>query len=294
MYQGNLRDIPAVRLFVLMASFFVCLLLVGIAGAGLEHIDSIEERTRLLILSALQCIVAFCLPAYITARFSSPAPEKFLSLNTIPGVWSFIGVIVTFALALPALNWIIDWNQHIHLPAIMDGLETNLRQWEESNGSVATKMLSGAGPGTILFAILVIGILTGFSEELFFRGALQEIFLKSKASVFVAVWGTAIIFSALHFQFFGFIPRMLLGAYFGYLLVWSRSLWLPVFAHAFNNSFAVVSFYLNERFKNVNTLETIGVPAEEAFPWLAIGSVGATMIYLYFFKNSLSKRSRLN
>ena len=52
------------------------------------------------------------------------------------------------------------------------------------------------------------------------------------------------LFSAMHMQFFGFFPRMLLGALFGYLLVWTGSLWVPVFAHFFNNASAVIAYYL--------------------------------------------------
>jgi hypothetical protein len=90
-------------------------------------------------------------------------------------------------------------------------------------------------------SILIIGVLTGLAEELFFRGALQGLFFSTRINRHAIIWIVAIIFSALHFQFYGFIPRMLLGAYFGYLVWWSGSLWTSVAIHALNNSIVAVS-----------------------------------------------------
>ena len=88
----------------------------------------------------------------------------------------------------------------------------------------------------------------------------------------IAIWVTAIIFSAIHLQFFGFFPRMLLGAFFGYLLVWSKSIWLPIYAHFLNNSMAVVAAYMlninltNEEIDQVGTTEGGSI-------WVAVISV---------------------
>lgn len=73
-----------------------------------------------------------------------------------------------------------------------------------------------------------------------------------------AIWLAAVIFSAVHMQFFGFVPRLILGAYFGYLLLWSRSLWLPVAAHALNNALAVVAFRLESHAESAAHISTIG------------------------------------
>ena len=82
---------------------------------------------------------------------------------------------------------------------------------------------------------------TGLGEEMFFRGALQRICCDGMRRRHLAVWTAAFVFSTLHFQFFGFVPRLVLGAFFGYAYLWSGSLWVPVIGHALNNS-AVVAF----------------------------------------------------
>jgi predicted HTH transcriptional regulator len=99
-------------------------------------------------------------------------------------------------------------------------------------------------PGELIGNLIMIGLLPAIGEELFFRGILQRIFVDWSKSKHWGVWITAIIFSAVHMQFLGFVPRLLLGALLGYLYVWSGSLWLPIIAHFVNNAAAVILTYI--------------------------------------------------
>lgn len=287
MFPTEIKELPAVQLFVLMLSFFVLLLVSAGVSVGLGSMGISDERTVLLTASAVQCVVAFCLPAWITARFSSSHPANWLYLTKKLNIWCFAGVVVGYIIVMPALNWVVDWNEHIHFPESMHKVEETFRSWENANGGIANKILEGASPTATAAAVCIVGLLTGFSEELFFRGALQGIIHRSRVSNAVAVWGAAAIFSALHFQFFGFVPRLLMGAFFGYLLVWSRSLWLPIFAHAFNNSMVVLS-YNTERMKG--DLENIGLTDGGGISWIAIGSAFLFALYLYAFRNYLLRK----
>lgn len=283
----GVRSMAAMRLFVLFSAFFVCLLLAAAVGVGVQAIPGIEERTALLIVSAFQCVVAFCIPAWICARFSSDTPWKWLHATTVPAVRSFIGVVVVYVLALPAMNQLIEWNASIHFPSWASGIEETLRGWEEANGEVGEKILAASGFWQTLSGILIVGILTGFSEELLFRGALQGVFVRSSISKGAAVWAAAAIFSAIHFQFFGFVPRMLMGAFFGYLLLWSGSIWLPVFAHALNNSLVVLTISMTKG--ESGGIDTFGVAGEGEIPWAAIFSFVATALLLWKFRSPLFK-----
>lgn len=287
MASVEIREIPAVRLFVLMLSFFVLLLMSAGVSVGLRAIGIKDERVVLLTASAVQCLVAFCLPAWITARFSSPHPAKWLYLTKMPNGWCFLGVFVGYILVMPALNWIVDWNSHIHLPESMYKIEETFRSWEDANGGIANKILENASPLATVASVVIVGLLTGFSEELFFRGALQGIIQRSKVSKAVAVWGAAAIFSALHFQFFGFVPRLLMGAFFGYLLVWSGSLWLPIFAHALNNSMVVLTYNTGEI---KGYLENMGTVEGESISWVAVASAVAFAIYIFAFRYYLLRK----
>ena len=99
-------------------------------------------------------------------------------------------------------------------------------------------------PGVFVLAFLIIAIVPGIGEELVFRGFLQKYFLKAYKNPHIAIWASAIMFSAIHLQFYGFVPRMLLGALFGYLYHWTGNLIIPIVAHVANNGFMLVLMYL--------------------------------------------------
>ena len=134
----------------------------------------------------------------------------------------------------------------------------------------------------VICLMLVLGCLTGFGEEIFFRGMLTRIFLDKPMNKHLAIWLGAIVFSFMHFQFFGFVPRVLMGALFGYMLVWSGSLWVPIIAHAINNSVVVLSTYALERGYLSQSLDVYGTT--QCMPWLAIVSVAATVALIKYRK----------
>ena len=138
------------------------------------------------------------------------------------------------------------------MPDALSGLEKSLKALEDSNKEQINILLGEPTIGSLIMSVLIIGLLTGLGEELFFRGTLQNIFRTRPMNPHSAIWITAIIFSALHFQFYGFIPRVLLGAFFGYLILWSGSIWLPIFAHALNNSLVVITSWISSRNSCIN------------------------------------------
>ncbi|MDE5882677.1 MAG: CPBP family intramembrane metalloprotease [Muribaculaceae bacterium] len=189
------------------------------------------------------------------------------------------------------MNQIIAWNESIHFPAFAAEFETTLRELEDANSSVADAMMEMHTVWEFLITLAVVGLLTGFSEELFFRGSLQHIFIEGHAKKWIAVWGTALIFSAMHFQFFGFVPRVLMGAFFGYLLVWSGSLWPAIFAHVLNNSIVVITMWMSGGEVD-NGIDSFGVAVGNAFPLAAVASCIATALFLWGFRNYFFKTKR--
>ncbi|MDE5874886.1 MAG: CPBP family intramembrane metalloprotease [Muribaculaceae bacterium] len=282
--QGGLRDIGMVQLLVLFCSLFVGLIIAGGVATLFMGDTGETEIYGLFTVSAVQNIIAFCLPAWMTARYVTPMPEKWLHLTTPPTFRALIGVLIVYIIATPAMNWLIDWNQNIHLPESMKSIEDTLRTLEETNGGVAEKMLGGEGILNLILSVSIVGILTGFSEELFFRGSLQHVMFNCIRSKGAAIWITAFIFSALHFQFFGFVPRLIMGVFFGYLLIWTESLWIPIAAHILNNSVVAVTYSSVAGTDAMKNIENFGVVECGMMPWLAIGSVIATTIFLWQFR----------
>ena len=143
-------------------------------------------------------------------------------------------------------------------------------------------MLAGRGIITLFFNLIVIAVAAGITEEFLFRGALQRIIEKWTYNHHIIIWSAAIIFSTFHMQFFGFLPRMLLGAYFGYLLYWTRNIWIPVFAHFVNNAIAVIS--MSDAKLKDNEFITGDISTQNFLPYTIVAIVA-----LFFFVRCCQK-----
>lgn len=247
--------------------------------------SNIEERTRLLITSCVQNVLVFIFPSYILAKIEKHYALKSMGLLTIPSWVNILGTILIMILAIPALNQIIFWNQNMSLPNCMHSIETIFREWEINNNKISEILLSGKTPISFISSLLVIGIITPIGEELFFRAGLQRIFMPTLPK-WIAVWLTAFIFSSLHLQFFGFIPRLLLGAFFGYLYSWTHSIWTPIIAHAINNSIVVIVTYLVSLGYLSSDIDQFGI-THSGIPWIAFGSFISVVLIFIFFRKDL-------
>ncbi|HOY38140.1 MAG: CPBP family intramembrane metalloprotease [Bacteroidales bacterium] len=190
---------------------------------------------------------SFLLPAIIVAWLIYRKPAERLKLNSVCHIaWYVLPVVILF-FSLPWMNMVIKWNEAITFPECMSGLYHSLQDSEQMAKKMTELILSGNSTYTLLINILLVALLPALAEELMFRGIIQSLIHDLTHNKHVAVLLSAILFSAIHFQFFGFIPRFLLGAFFGYLVMYSGSLWPAILAHFFNNAMAViVYFYINK------------------------------------------------
>lgn len=243
---------------ILIITFLVMILIVGFIQQWIISIIP-DYRTAFLIGSVLQDLLAFVFPTFLTCLLCIKFPFKYLGITT-PIPPGNIFLIVSLAIfIIPIENLIIDWNANITFPDSMKTLEEQLRLWEESAADITEKILSDNSIAGLLSGILVVGCITGFSEELFFRAGILRSFIQCKINVHISVWATALIFSFMHFQFFGFVPRTLLGALMGYIYIYSGSFWLCAFFHALSNSIVVVTAWLSANHINMSFLEQAGV-----------------------------------
>ena len=184
--------------------------------------------------------------------------------------------------AAPFINFIGELNANMVLPEWMSGVEKWMRNAED-NAEVLTKaFLKVDSINGLLFNLFMIAFLPAIGEELLFRGVIQRIFTNWTRSYHWGIWISAILFSALHMQFFGFIPRMLLGAMFGYLLVWSGSMWLSIFAHFLNNGIAVIAMYMIDKNMLTGDVEVVGSTQESYY--MAAISLGLIVVFMFMIK----------
>ena len=249
-----------------------------------------SDVRALKLAQFLQSVGLFILPPLMLAYLWSNNSFEYLQINRSPNSKSAMLVIIIMVLAIPGINLLGELNHAIRFPDFLSSLETHLIDLEKKAEELTNKMLLVNTVPELLLNIVLIAVVPAVGEELFFRGIIQKL-LGEKLKAHAAVWITAFIFSTIHFQFFGFIPRLLLGALMGYLLVWTNNLWMPILAHFTNNAMAVVFFYLKSRGKTSLDLEHIG-SAETYIVGILSIVVVAVLIYLFrqFFAPSQSSK----
>lgn len=271
------------KVLIILGIFILFLVISSLVVPLLQKIIDAGTRSGLLTLSVIQSFLLFIFPAFISARIISRRPMELLGLTKAPGLLPILGVVFAYLIALPALNQLIYWNEHFIFPENFSELGESLRHMEEKAQDTSTTMLAISDFWGMIVNLLVIGILTAFGEELFFRGALQRS-LASSGKNHLAIWLTAFIFSFMHLQFFGFVPRLILGAWFGYLLYWTQSIYVPIIAHFINNGVVVVCAWLTINGYGFE-FDRFGV-TEEGFPTAAFISLIATIAFLIFFRRT--------
>lgn len=254
--MNNLRFSPGKRYLIFIFVTAACFIF-GYIVMSVVLLKGVTPG-RMKLVSVVQSIIIFMLPALLTALLVTYKPWKYLRTKSFPLVQAFLGV-VGLLVAVPAMNVITEWNLSLTLPDSLAGVEQWMRQSEQAAQAGVDVLMGGSTIGDLIIGLIVIGILPGVGEEFFFRGGMQRLIASTpRVSPHVAVWVTALIFSAVHLQFFGFIPRLLLGAYFGYLLYWTRSLWVPVLVHAVNNSIIVVTSWQARAGQSSIDVENVG------------------------------------
>lgn len=282
------------RLLLLTLMFFVMSVLASFSVQFAKQIFDEGTRNYMLLASSLQALIMFVVPAFASSFFISQTPMRMLGLNKSVNIRNILGIILMFVLVMPALNQVIWWNSQLSLPDALKDVETWMREMESNAAEMQSILLSSTTIGGLISSILVVGVLTGFAEEVFFRGALQRIISSNGMNPHMAIFIAAFIFSLLHFQFFGFVPRLILGMFFGYIFYWTGSIWASSIAHAINNSIVVVTLYLTNNGFDISNIEQFGVDTTASFPTIAIISAVATGLLMvfghkYFFSSSKKK-----
>lgn len=272
------------RLLVLL-----CMMGLGLL-VGTLALSVVKDQGMMLMLT-VQDLFVFIAPAVATMAILYRRPMHAMALDHAPSWKALLVVVAFYVVSIPAMNWLVTANEAMSLPASLSGVEQWMRAMEDSAAETTRQILDIRTVGGLIACVLVVGVMAGLSEEILFRGAMLRMMQDSRLNLHVVVWIVAIIFSAFHMQFYGFFPRMILGLWLGYLLVWTRSLWVPIIAHALNNSTVVFFNYLS----NVGVLpegygDHIGIPADGAFPWLALISALASLSLALWASRWLNRR----
>lgn len=288
-----------IRLIVWLA--FMGLLTLGAIGVWALFPDR-TSVVSLKWLQFLQTLAMFFLPPLLMAFFCCEKPLQWLHLDRGMKWQTALFAVVLMLCAIPGINLLSYLNQQLTLPTFLEPLEALMRNQEDAANQLTEQFLQVNGIEGLLINVGLMALLPAMSEELTFRGTIQSFFANSPDSngVFtsakslsvrtkIGIWATAIIFSFVHFQFYGFVPRMLMGAMFGYMLAWTGSLWVPMLMHFTNNAVAVLSYYITYNYSlDPDSLDSIGTSSTL---WMGILSILLVLTALICYPHYLQKQA---
>ena len=294
---------PFIQLIMLAFTMIACFLIfmfIGILLAplflGLPFAEllnfsngSVTEQNLNLMryIQILQGIGLFIVPAFFAAYLFSGTPIHYLCLGRTtsetrtakPSQW-FVATLFLMLTAMPCINLMAALNEMIVFPKSLSGLVQWLKAFEEAARQATELFLKVDNAGGMFFNIFMIAVLPALGEELIFRGVLQKIFIRWTGNVHVGIIITGFLFSLMHVQFYGFFPRWLLGVMFGYLLVWSGTMWLPIFAHFVNNAMAVILSYLIHKEVISESIEEFGSAGSDIPVTILAAAICACLLWL--------------
>ena len=264
------------------------------SGVGIDDLLEIlrnptaypEQRTMYIMLQGMASIGGFIIAPLIFyyTLIKGNLIKDFIDFP--PNILTILLITFIMVFSFMVANTVfIDWNESVKLPEFLGGFEQWAEELEDSMKILTDYLTEFDSTGYFILTVFVIAVIPGIGEELLFRGFLQNILRRIFKNDHIAIWIAAILFSAIHFQFYGFIPRMLLGALFGYLYLWTGNLLVPIVAHFINNCVSLVALYIYQK-----GLTDIDVESTEVLPTMYVLIFSALFVVtLLYFKNYLEK-----
>jgi hypothetical protein len=290
----------AVTAFISLLGLFIFMILSLILSIPIFGMDVFSQMVNssitanpeniqvLKYFQLTQSLGLFVAPSIFLALLFGQSISQYLYLHKKPLFWGILLATLIVLFSSPIINLLAQWNEQMSLPQWMQGIEQWMRNSEDTAAELTELFVQTSTIGGLFYNIFLIALIPAIGEELLFRGIIQRVFTEWFKNEHIAIWLTAIIFSALHLQFFGFIPRVFLGALFGYLLIYSRNLWLPVIAHFVNNAAAVVAYYLFNNNYIATNPDKLGVEGKEASILAIASTILIVFLFVIFYKNRKS------
>jgi len=275
------------------ASFFSLLLSLLIWDLPVDAIQhySAYGTTGIAMMKFTQAFASmglFVLPPLIYARLIGQKPWHFLMLDERPSIPFLAFASILMAVQLPWINALGSWNNSIEWGGMFRSVYDSMRAQEDAAAELIDQFLYMPGLVDLFQTLVIVALIPAIGEELLFRGVVQAMFSEKRGAHF-GVWITAFVFSFIHFQFFGFFPRFILGVILGYLVVWKKSLWYSIVAHFTNNALAVIGYFAYQH-------QWIGLNPDEwgtgenSLLWVCLSLIFGIVSFLTFYKFARRQR----
>ena len=187
------------------------------------------------------------LPPVLFAWLVDRVPFQYLRADKKPDWRNLLLAILLIFTSMPLIGWLVELNEAMHLPSWLPDLEAWMKSSEANAAKITEAFFTTGSIWGLLLNMLMIAVLPAIGEEFLFRGVFMRVFIRWLKNNHAGIWIAAFLFSAIHMQFYGFFPRLLLGAAFGYIFIWTGNIWIPVAAHFVQNATSVMVAWLAGR-----------------------------------------------
>lgn len=275
-------------------AYLFIFLLIGLFIAGaitkllllIPIFDSDSVLVSLYVNTITQSIFAIGIPAILIVAWTNSKPLQYLKIRSESDInKKILFSVLIFIFSYIFASFLSVWNEGIILPEWLDEVEKVMRTMEDAALETTKLLLSGRTTVSLILNIIVIAGLAAISEELFFRGALQQFIQEKFKNGHLSVWLVALIFSVVHFQFYGFFPRLFLGAILGYLFLYTRNLWIPIVLHFLNNATVIILNFFWKDTDWYNRIEDMTI--SYTYILLALVSLFTTILLFVVYKKSI-------
>lgn len=276
------------QFFFLWFLFFSGLMLASVAVLLLMSPERMmNSAASMRMAMAIQTICLFVVPALAFTYLCQSKPKEYLKVENKFQLPLLFFAIVFIIAVQPIIFTLSYYNQQLSLPDSLAPLEEWMKNSEASASASLNLLFEDHTIFGLIFNLLVLAVVAGLGEELFFRGCIQQIMQKIFKNTHAAVWIGAVIFSAMHFQFYGFFPRVLLGAFLGYIFVWSANIWIPVIIHTMHNAINIILTYILYKTPEYDQMEAFSFDSNTI---LIISSLVVSVLSLFLiYRNKIAR-----
>ena len=284
LFIENLKQSTGMRVFF----FLIILLISSLVGVAISFAFMFAGDTGMKIAQGLSSIFMFVVPPIVYYYITRKAHQMHdLGFRSLTRPWWLILIGASLMLvSIPFTNQLTLWNEDLSFGPAFTKLEAYLKTLEETAQAATEKMLNVDTFGGLLLNLLIIALIPAVGEEMTFRGVLQQS-LTRNMNPHIAILLSSAIFSFIHFQFYGFLPRMFLGMLLGYMFYITNSLWTSILMHFVNNGASVVIYYLG----NKGIIEDVEHFGETHNIWIIIVSAIITIaLIMWSWKKAQPKQ----
>ncbi|ALI98849.1 CPBP family intramembrane glutamic endopeptidase [Rufibacter tibetensis] len=276
-----------------IGNFLAMVLIKVVWGYGLVEVSNMlakpsaypESRSALVLFQGMVHLVGFTIASLAFLRVNSSKPAAFLSPRMTVPFYLLLGSAVLMLVIMPAASWLVHWNANVDFPPLLDAFERWAKAKEDTLRELTLELTKINTIPQLILGLVVFAVLPAIGEELAFRGIIQQELYRWWRNPHLAIWVSAIIFGIIHMQFYGVVPRVMLGVLFGYLYWWSGNIWVPIVGHFINNGFMVLMMFLAQR-----QAVSVNVESTEPETWtVSLISLAISVALLFSLYNAFRR-----